>query len=94
MSKFNIEDFDWTVQIGPDVQGSNFGYVNSLAAQFYLSLGSGDLDTTYAWYSTDATDPSVPIPNNQLLEVSGNNTVAWRFSAPEGVSFKFVMAPR
>jgi hypothetical protein len=93
MSKANISEINWVVQIGPDVQGTNFGYVNSNAAQFYLELGSGDPGTTYAWYSTDATKPSIPIPNNRLIEVSGNNTVAWLFSAPEGVSFKFVMAP-
>jgi hypothetical protein len=93
MSATNLSEIKWTVQIGPEVQGANFGYVNSTAAQFYLELGTGDPGKTYAWYSTDATDPSIPIPNNKLIEVSGNNLVAWRFSAPEGVSFKFVMGP-
>ncbi len=61
MSKISNEDLEWTVQIGPDVQGNNFGYVNSLAAQFFLELGGGTPDITYAWYSTDATNPSIPI---------------------------------
>jgi hypothetical protein len=93
MSKTNLEEIKWVVQIGPDVQGTNFGYVNSNAAQFYLELGTGDPGTTYAWYSTDATEPSNPIPNDKLIEVSGDNTVAWLYKAPEGVSFKFVMTP-
>jgi len=93
MSKTNLSEINWVVQIGPDVQGTNFGYVNSNAAQFYLALGTGDPGTTYAWYSTDATKPSIPIPNNKLLEVSGDNTVAWLFTASEGVSFKFLISP-
>ena len=94
MSESNNEDFfDWAVQIGPEVQGNAFGYVNGLSAKFFLELGSGDPDKTYAWYSTDATDPSIPIPNNKIIEVSGDNTVAWKYLAPEGVSFKFVMGP-
>lgn len=93
MSTTNLSEIKWAVQIGPDVQGTNFGYVNSTAAQFYLELGTGDPSKTYAWYSTDATKPSIPIPNNKLIEVSGDNIVAWLFSVSEKVSFKFLMAP-
>ena len=95
MSKLNIADFDWCVQIGPEPQGDNFGYVNSNAAQFYLELGDGDPDATYAWYSTDGSDPSMAIPNNEIKKVSGLNIVAWRFSVPadKEVDFKFLMGP-
>ncbi len=86
-------NFPWVTQIGPEVAGGADGVVNSRAAGFYLSLGRGDDKQTYAWYSTTAGNTWVPIPNNKEVNAIGSNTIQWRFFAPPGVSFKFLMAP-
>jgi hypothetical protein len=84
---------NWIVQIGPNVSGTSDGYVNSTKANFMLSLGSGDPNETYAWYSTTSGNTWVPIPNNQQVQAAGTSMLLWRYSAPQGVSFKFLMAP-
>ena len=84
---------NWTVQIGPTVSGGADGVVNATSATFYLSLGAGDPGTTYAWYSTTAGSRWVPIPNNTEVQCSGDNDVQYRYNAPSGVLFKFLIAP-
>jgi len=86
-----VNSLRWEVQIGSDITGSADGYVNSYSAMFYVSTGGTG---TYAWYSTDATNPNNPIPNNEVINVSGNNLVSWRYSIPDGVRIKFLMAAR
>ena len=78
----------WEVQIGPEVNGSASGLVNSYTAMFYVATGGSD---TYAWYSTNAGYPNTPIPNNQVVHASGQNLVQWRYSVPNGVQIKFLM---
>jgi hypothetical protein len=77
------------VQIGPEINGPTGGYVNSVAALFYVATQASN-EPTYAWYSTDAAYPDIPIPNNEIKEVAGNNLVAWRYSVPNGVQIKFL----
>ena len=84
---------DWIVQIGPNVTGSSDGYLNNTSGTFYLELGPGAPDQIYAWYSTTAGSEWVEIPNNQLVSASGDNSLQWRFDAPAGVTFKFLMGP-
>ncbi len=87
----SIRSLDWAVQIGPDIKGSAEGYVLSTSARFYVATQTPNPNETYAWYSTDATYPNNSIPNNEIKEVSGRNTVAWRYSVPDGVQIKFIM---
>lgn len=79
------------VQIGPNVTGNAQGMVNSTSASFFVEVGSGSADQSYASYSTTAGSSWVPIPNNEQVEASGANMVQWKYSIPSGVNLKFVI---
>jgi hypothetical protein len=89
----DASSFNWVVQIGPTVSGSANGVINGTSGSFYLSLGTGDPSQTYAWYSTTAGSQWVAIPNNQAVTASGSNSVQYKYNAPSGVSFKFLIGP-
>jgi hypothetical protein len=84
-------DFDWQVQIGPDIFGSAEGVVNSTSANFYVSVGSGDPKASYVSYSTSAASEWIPIPNNTPVHASGPNHVQYRYAVPPGVTIKIVI---
>ena len=85
-----MEDLNWQVQIGPDVQGSCSGVVNGTSATFFVSPG-GDPGVTYASYSTTAGSEWVPLANNEVVAVSGFNDVQWQLSPPAGEQVKFLI---
>ena len=89
----DVQDVQWIAQIGPEVAGGSDGMFHSRSGTFLVSLGRGDEKTTYAWYSTTAGNQWIALPNNQMVSVSGLNTIQWRYVAPPGVSFKFLMGP-
>lgn len=84
--------FNPTIQVGPDVSGEADGYVFGSSANFYLSVGQGDPNATYAWTSTQGGSNWIPIPNNKQVTVqAAPNAIQWLYNAPSGVSFKLLI---
>ena len=83
----------WMVQIGPDLVGAAEGLVNSTAASFLVSLGKGNPAISYAEVSWDDGGSWTPLSNDEVFEAKGSSAIQWRYRAPPGVSFKFLIGP-
>lgn len=86
----NIGDFNWTVQIGPGLQGMTQGVVNGNSATFYVAP-SGITGEVYAACSTDAGNSWTVIPPNEPFSVSGSNFVQWQVDAGQENDAKFLI---
>jgi hypothetical protein len=91
--------FTPSVQVGSDFLSSNDDYVvvdgNYLAsaANLYVQIINGDPDAIYVYYSTNQGINWLPMPNNQQVNVSGQNPIAWWLYVPYQVVLNFLMGP-
>ena len=84
------QDFNWQVQVGPDLQATTRGVVNGTAATFFVAP-SGTTGEINAGCSTDAGATWITIPPNQPFSVSGTNLIQWFVVAGQDNDAKFVI---
>lgn len=84
------DDFNWLVQIGPNLPSETGGVVNGTSATFYLAAGS-EPNPVYASCSTTGGLSWIDIPANQPFPVSGGNLVQWQLFAPQDSDGKFLI---
>lgn len=81
----------WQFTIGPWPSGNSRGQIYGGSATLQLALRKGDGAVTYVEYSINGGASWTALPNDKATPVQGANPLQYRYNAPAGVDWTFLV---
>lgn len=83
------QDVSWQFQIGPDINGSLNGVVNSASGYFYVEAPGANLP--YVQLSLNNGSSWYTMPNNASVYASGGSDIMYTVQVPNDETIKFLI---